>query len=78
MRLFPIPLLVIAYLLVEIACLIAIGSEIGQFIERRRAEEARLNALADLYDAEMAVGRHAEAVGELKARMDRDSVKSEE
>ena len=32
-----------------------------------RLEEARLNALADLYEAEMALGRHAEAVGELKA-----------
>ena len=32
-----------------------------------RLEEARLNALADLYDAELALGRHAEAVGELQA-----------
>lgn len=32
-----------------------------------RLEEARLGAIADLYDAELALGRHAEAVGELKA-----------
>jgi len=32
-----------------------------------RLEEARLGAIADLHDAELALGRHAEAVGELRA-----------
>lgn len=32
-----------------------------------RLEEARLGATEDLYDAELVVGRHADAVGELKA-----------
>src|SRR5262245_58096510 len=39
--------------------------------ERRRLEELRLAATEDYFAAELAVGRHAEAVGELERMVDR-------